>query len=373
MTQPAAFFLAPEAPSLHAGGGGMRSASLLEYLRSKYHKVDVAGFTLPRHSRRAPACIGRNAVRLLRGRPPLLDRYSGFEDQVQRQLRGHYRIAVIEHFWCAPYAATLRPQADLLVLDLHNVESALARSHAQAMRGLKSIAFRRFSAAYERLEREWLGRFDIVLVASDEDRRRVEQPHAASLPNAAVYPNALPEIPAPDVPESNCIVFSGNLEYHPNVAAVRWFHSRIWPRLRERIPGLEWRLVGRNPHAIADLVRGDDRIRITGAFDDAVAELAAAKVCIVPLLSGSGTRFKILEAWAAGRAVVSTTIGAEGLGAHSGEHLLIADEPASFAKAVIDALETPELRRRLGTNGRSLYEQCFTWPAAWRNLEKLGL
>ena len=366
MTQPAAFFLAPEAPSLHTSGGGVRSASLLEYLRRKY-QVDVAGFSLPRHSRGAVARIGRNAVRFLRGRPPLFDRYSGFEDQVRRQIRGHYCVAVIEHFWCAPYAAILRPHTDLLVLDLHNVESALARSHARAVHGLESAAFRRFAAAYERLEREWLPRFDVVLVASEEDRRRIQHPHAA------VYPNALPETPAPDVPESNCIAFSGNLEYHPNVAAVRWFRSTVWPRLRARIPGLEWRLVGRNPQAIARLVRGDDRIRVTGAVDDAITELAVAKVCIVPLLSGSGTRFKILEAWAAGRAAVSTTLGAEGLGARPGEHLLIADHPESFANAVIDALETPELRRRLGANGRALYQQRFTWPAAWRALEDIGL
>jgi glycosyltransferase involved in cell wall biosynthesis len=364
MTQPAAFFLAPEAPSLQAGGGGVRAASLLEYLRAKY-QVAVAGFTLPRHCGGAPARLGRNAVRWLRGRPPLLDRYSGFEDQVQRQIRGHYRLAVIEHFWCAPYAAALRPHADVLVLDLHNVESALARSHARAVRGLEAAAFRRFAAAYERLEREWLPRFDVVLAASDEDRERVHHP------KVAVYPNALPEVPAPDVPESNCIVFSGNLEYHPNIAAVRWFRSAIWPRIRARIPGLEWRLVGRNPHSIARVVDGDDRIRVTGPVVDAIAELAAAKLCVVPLLSGSGTRFKILEAWAAGRAVVSTSLGAEGLGARPGEHLLIADDPASFASAVIEALETRELRRRLGANGRALYQQRFTWPAAWRALEDL--
>jgi hypothetical protein len=231
-------FLAPETPSLTAGGGGMRAASLLEYLRRKY-QVDVAGFTLPRHSRGPLARIGRNAVRFLRGRPPLLDGYSGFEDQVERQIRGHYRVAVIEHFWCAPYAATLRPHTDLLVLDLHNVESALARSHALAVRGLESAVFHRFAADYDRLEREWLPRFDVVLVASDEDRRRIQHRNAASLPSAAVYPNALPEIPLPDVPESNCIVFSGTLDYHPNVEAVRWFRSTIWPRIRERIPGLE--------------------------------------------------------------------------------------------------------------------------------------
>lgn len=372
-SKPAALFLSPEAPVPGAGGGGLRSASLLEYLRARYD-VTVASFTVPYHSRSTAARIWRNGWRFLRGVPPLIDRFSGFEAQLDPFLTGRrYRVGVVEHFWCAPYASALRPYCDRLVLDLHNVESELARTHASATRALTSIAGRRFAAAYRKLERQWIPKFDLVLTASEEDARRIKPPDAGAHPQVCVYPNALPEIAPPETPEQNCVAFSGNLEYHPNVEAVRWFHSRIWPRLRERDPRIEWRLIGRNEHAVKKIVAGDDRITMTGAIGDAVAALAEAKVCVVPLLSASGTRFKILEAWAARRAVVSTTLGAEGLGARDGEHLLVADDPAAFADAILRLLADPPLRRRLGEAGRALYLDRFTWTVAWKKLGEAGL
>jgi glycosyltransferase involved in cell wall biosynthesis len=374
MTKPNAFsgagsalFLAPEPPVPGAGGGGLRSISVLEYLRTRYD-VQIASFVLPYHSKSMLARVWRNGWRLVRGRPPLLDRFSGFEGQLDPVLRErHYQVAVIEHFWCAPYARSLRRHCERLVLDLHNVESELAASHARATRGLESMAHSRFAAAYRQLESEWLRHFDIVLVTSEEDRRRVQHPHVH------VYPNALPEIARPAVPEANCILFSGNLEYHPNVEAVRWFRAHVWPRLRDRFPELEWRLAGSSSHGIANLVAGDERIRVLPPMKDAIPVLAEAKVCVVPLLSGSGTRFKILEAWAAARAVVSTRIGAEGLDAKSGEHLLIADSPQDFADAVGRLLEDPDLRARLGEAGRALYLNRFTWSTAWKELSQAGI
>jgi glycosyltransferase involved in cell wall biosynthesis len=296
--------------------------------------------------------------------PPLFDRYSGYETQLEAQIRSaKYAFGIIEHFWCASYEPLLRKSCDRVILDLHNIESELAGSHARAARWPASFASARFAEAYRRLERAWLPRFDALLVTSEDDRRRAEHP------NGIVYPNALPEMPQPDVPEENCIVFSGNLEYHPNIEAVRWFRAQIWPRLKET----EWRLVGKNPEAVTHLVGGDPRIRIIGPVSDAVRELARAQVCVVPLLSGSGTRFKILEAWAAGRAVVSTAIGAEGLGARDGEHLLIADDPATFADRINALLADADLRTRLGSAGRARYLKMFTWPIAWRQLAKAGL
>ncbi len=362
-----ALFLTPEAPGSSDGGGGLRSICLLEYLRTR-HQVRVASFVLPHHSKAWLARVGRNGWRLIRGRPPLLDRFSGFEAQLVPVLEGqHYETGVIEHFWCAPYARSLRPHCDRLVLDLHNIESELAASHARATRGLESMAHARFAAAYRRMESEWLRHFDIVLVASEEDRARVEHPHVR------VFPNALPEIARPNVAEANCILFSGNLEYHPNVEAVRWFRAHVWPRLRDRFPELEWRLAGASAHGIANLVAGDKRIRVLPPMKDAIPVLAEAKVCVVPLLSGSGTRFKILESWAAARAVVSTRIGAEGLGAQSGEHLLLADDPQDFADGVARLLEDGYMRERVGEAGRALYLKKFTWATAWKRLAEAGI
>jgi glycosyltransferase involved in cell wall biosynthesis len=114
---------------------------------------------------------------------------------------------------------------------------------------------------------------------------------------------------------------------------------------------------------------GDDRIQVQGPVDDAIRELARAKVAVVPVLAGSGTRLKILEAWAAGVPVVSTTLGAEGLGARDGESLLLADGGPAFAEAVSRLLACMDLRQRVGAAGRLLLEKEFTWEAAWKKLD----
>lgn len=376
------------------GGGALRTASVLEHLRRRY-EIDLIvfrepgqpdpraalpedGFSrvlvldLPPHAHHGAARIARNLRRLLRGRPPLNDRFDGFSRAVAEWIGGRrYELAIIEHFWCAPYAQTVRPYARRLALDMHNVESELYRRLAQSEPLPLRPVFRRFERCLSRLERRWLPAFDLILVASQEDAARV----CALAPGVqvSVYPNAIPVAPLPDVAEQEVVAFSGNLEYQPNVGAVRFFRRKIWPLLRERRPQLVWRVIGKNPQGVAAELRGDQRIELMGPVDDAIAALATARVVVVPLLAASGTRFKILEAWAAGRAVVSTTLGAEGLGARHGEHLLLADDPTDFANAVLELLDSPERRAALGRAGRELYLQRFSWPAAWRRMEEAGI
>jgi glycosyltransferase involved in cell wall biosynthesis len=103
--------------------------------------------------------------------------------------------------------------------------------------------------------------------------------------------------------------------------------------------------------------------------EDAVAELARAQVSIVPLLAGSGTRFKILEAWAAALPVVSTSIGAEGLPVRDGEQLLIADTATAFAEAISRLLTCEDLRESVGNSGRMMLEKEFTWESAWAGVD----
>lgn len=392
--RPRALFLSPEAPYPAIGGGALRSASLLEYLAGRY-AVDVIVFRepsapdpraafpaglvrdihvldLPHHSRSLPARLARNAVRYLAGRAPLNDRFAGFAAPILECLGGRrYDLAVIEHFWCAPYFEQLQPSADRVVLDLHNVESVFYRRCARSEPWPASIALRRFSRACAAAERLWFPRFSTLLAPSEEDARRVREISPGV--RAHVYPNTIPLVAQPDLAEEAALIFSGNLEYRPNISAVRFFRRRIWPRLRKRWPELVWRLVGKNPQAVAKYAAGDSRIELAGPVANAVDALAAARVVVVPLLAGSGTRVKILEAWAAGRAVVSTTLGAEGLPVHNGEHLLLADTPKAFAAAVSRLLESPEQRLRLGRAGRRLYESQFTWQQGWHNLLTISL
>jgi polysaccharide biosynthesis protein PslH len=388
-SRPAAILLAPETPYPIAGGGALRTASLLHYLARRYDTDlvvfrqpgapdpsrdlppglarRVVAIDLPAHSRGAAARAARNASRMARRIPPLVDRFAGFDAEIASAVAGHrYDVAIVEHSWCAPYFEVLAPVSRRVILDLHNVESVL-HDRCAASPGAEALAHRVFAPASREFERRWLPRFDSVLVTSEEDARAVR----AIVPDARVrvYPNALPATPPPPRADDEAIVFSGNLEYHPNRAAVRFFRREIWPLLRERWPELVWRLVGRNPESVRSFTCGDARIEVTGAVDDAVTELARSRVAVVPLLSGSGTRLKILEAWAAGLPVVSTTIGAEGLGGRDGEELLIADGAVAFADAVSRLLACKELRSKIGASGRCLLEKEFTWEKAWARLD----
>ena len=321
---------------------------------------------LPHHSKSLPARVVRNLSRAVRGVPPLVDRFSGFERSIEDAIGLlRFDVGVVEHFWCAGYVGLLRRFCGRLILNLHNVESVLLERQAGLLPFPARMVFQRFASKCAALEHDLLPRFDTVLVTSEQDRECIG--------TGVVYPNAVPWVPFPTVPKQAEIAFSGNMEYEPNHTAVRWFLRDVWPQLRMRHPELRWRLIGRGEAAVRTLVAGDDRILLSGPVDDAVAELARAQLAVVPVLAGSGTRIKIIEAWAAGLPVVSTTIGAEGLPGTAGEHLLIADTAGDFLAAVEQVLSHSDLRQRLASNGRLLYEQQLTWTAAWKALESAGL
>jgi glycosyltransferase involved in cell wall biosynthesis len=382
--------LAPEAPYPLAGGGALRTASLINYL-ARRGAVDLVVFRqpgardpakelpaglvrritvidLPAHSHGGAWRLTRNASRLARQVPPLVDRFSGFEREVKAAIgEARYEVGLVEHFWCAPYAAVLQDACARTVLDLHNIESVLHERCAAVEGGAAGFAHRVFALASRNLERRWLPRYSEVLVTSGSDAEHVRQIVPAA--RVVVYPNAIPAIAQPARTDEEVIAFSGNLEYHPNRGAVRFFRQEVWPHLRKEWPRLVWRLIGKNPAAVRQWTSGDPRIETTGPVDDAVQELARCRVAVVPLLAASGTRLKILEAWAAGVPVVSTSIGAEGLPAKDGENLLLAEGGLAFASAVSRLLSSSALRRELGAAARLLLEQEFTWEEVWKKLD----
>jgi glycosyltransferase involved in cell wall biosynthesis len=358
------------------GGGAQRIASLIEYFAARGYAVDVLTFVpceapaelvrevlcvpLPANGRSLTARILRNAGRLVRGVPPLIDRLAGFEAAIRAELGARrYNLAVLEHFWVAPYVDLFRNYAERVWCDLHNIESQFFRTLAAAAGPGAALAHERFARLSGKLEAELLPRFDGCLVCSELDAKLVRDVRVA------VYPNTIGWYERRGVEKREELVFSGNMEYHPNQQAVRWFHANIWPKLRSRFPELRWRLVGMHAEAVAGVVCGDRRIELTGFVPDAMAEIERARLAVVPLLSGSGTRIKILEAWAAGTAVVSTTLGAEGLP----ECLRIADGAEAFERAVAELLGDGGERRRLAEAGRKVYEQRYHRRAAWSVLD----
>jgi glycosyltransferase involved in cell wall biosynthesis len=391
-SKPKALFLAAEAPYPIVGGGPMRASSVLEYLARRFSvhailfrepgaphpgnaippgrvdRVDV--IDLPFHSKQPLARVVRNAARLFRNRPPLMDRFSGFEAPMERAVSGQrYEAAFIEQFWCAPYVRQVLPRAQRVILDVYNIESVWHGRLAASESGLLAWSHARFAEPARELERRWLPQFDRVLATSCHDAKLM----LAIAPDTkvTVYRNALPLVVPPPRLDRPEIIFSGNLEYPPNIAAVRFFHREVWPALQSRWPGLKWKILSKNPGSVRELTLRDPTIEFTGFVEDAVAVIAQSRVAIVPLLAGSGTRIKILEAWAAGTPVVSTTLGAEGLECRDREHLVLADDAESFTAAVSELLALPVNRERIGAAGRRLYEEEYTWQTAWKALDEL--
>ncbi|MBY0508323.1 MAG: glycosyltransferase family 4 protein [Bryobacteraceae bacterium] len=376
-----ALLVCPEAPFPAVGGGALRTASLATYLGQKY-ALDLVVFREPgapdprlalpvglvqralvidlrAHRKDNLSKVLRNASRYLRNIPPHEDRFQGYEAAIKPWLQD-YDLVCLEHFWTTTYFDLLRPRAKRLLCDLHNIESVFYTTRAEVEPTLAPV-WRRFAAANLARERERLPRFDQLLVTSATDAARV------NLPNTIIYPNAIPLVGVPDVTKEPAIAFSGNLEFPPNRDAVAWFAREVWPRLAREFPALEWHIIGKGERFVQDSVAHLPRIVLTGPVDDAVRELARAQVAVVPVRSGSGTRLKILEAWAARTAVVSTPLGAEGLGA--GDAVRLATTTDEFFDAVAHLFTTNFDRERVAERGRGLYLQRFTWPAAWCSLE----
>ena len=157
------------------------------------------------------------------------------------------------------------------------------------------------------------------------------------------------------------IIFTGVMNYYPNIDAVLSFARHCWPLIKAEIPQATWKIVGGAPAREVRKLAELPGVTVTGPVPDMRPYLAASAVAIAPLQIGSGTRLKILEAFAMRKAVVSTSIGCEGLAVVPGKHLFIADLPAEFAQAVVNLLTNQEMRTTLGNAGRALVEEKYSW------------
>ena len=161
---------------------------------------------------------------------------------------------------------------------------------------------------------------------------------------------------------ANSLVFTGSMDWLPNEDAILYFADAILPLIREHSPEVFLDVVGRNPsRKLQALAESEKGIRLTGWVDDIRPFLGRDSVCIVPLRIGGGTRLKIFEAMAMGKAVVSTSVGAEGLAVRSAENIVLADTPNDFAQAVISLLRDPGRRQQLGAAARSLVQDNYSW------------
>ncbi|MCW2588831.1 MAG: hypothetical protein JWQ86_1258 [Mycobacterium sp.] len=263
------------------------------------------------------------------------------------------------------------PPGPRVVIDEHNLEFELMeRSATQAGSMLRRVHYALEAAALKRVELGLLARTDLVSVTSERERDLL----GALLPGARVVVttngvNTEAFAPNPEWVETpERVIFTGSMDYHPNEQAAHYFADSIWPRVRAEVPDATWYLVGARPPASFKRLATLPGVTVTGTVAETQPYLAAAAVAIAPLLVGGGTRLKILEALAMGKAVVTTALGCEGLDVTSGEHLLVADDPGQFAHAVIELMRDDARRARLGAAGRALVEREYSWARSGRAL-----
>jgi glycosyltransferase involved in cell wall biosynthesis len=259
-----------------------------------------------------------------------------------------------------------------LVVYCHNIYYELARQYA---RDGSSLVRRLYAEAnWRKLRREELATYrdaDGVYLCSAADERRLldEVPTArtAVIPNAADVEYYQPRSNDPP-PDGRTVVFFGFLSYVPNVDGVNHFVKDIWPRIAETHPEARCKIIGDRPPPSLLALAGP-RVELTGFVPDLRPHLAAAAAVVVPLRLGGGTRLKIVEAMAMGKAIVSTALGAEGIEATPGRDLLVEDHPAAFADAVNRLLTEPGLATRIGQSARRLAVERYAWSGAARALE----
>jgi sugar transferase (PEP-CTERM/EpsH1 system associated) len=250
------------------------------------------------------------------------------------------------------------------VLFTHNVEATIWQRHYQVAanplwKAISWLEWKRMEAA----ERRYLQLADRVLTVSETDRDAFAP--FVDLEKLTVIPTGVDVDyfqPMPVAEEANSLVFTGSMDWLPNEDAIFYFVETILPLIREQCPDVSLQVVGRSPsRKLQALAQQEKSVRLTGWVEDIRPFVARGSICIVPLRIGGGTRLKIFEAMAMSKAVVSTSIGAEGLPVGNGENILLADSPEDFARSVVSLLRDPSQRQRLGTSARTLVQEKYSW------------
>lgn len=287
-------------------------------------------------------------------------------DHMTRKQR--FDVINVEFSLMAPYSL---PLTSRLVLDEHNIEyDLLYRTHQVERRPMRRLYNYVNYLKLRREERSAWRKFDGCVLTSARDERLLRTDYP-SLPTAVV-PNAVDSDffrPGSDAPEPNSILFFGAMDYHPNTDGITYFLREVMPQLRQRSPGVKLTIVGQAPPKEVRLWESED-VTVTGFVDDVRTYIERAAVVIAPLRIGGGTRLKIVEAMAMGKAIVSTRIGAEGIDVTDEQDILLADTPAHFTQQVGRLLEDEPLTRRIGGAARQLVEARYDWKAAVHSLER---
>lgn len=376
-------------------GGDIRSYHIARHLASRHELCFFsyyAGRPDPDYERQltehfpGACCIGTGGpqsgparaldylFRLADRAPYAVSRFKS--SRVQEQLdswfkQGRFDVAVCDFLDAAvnfPFSRIVPS-----VLFQHNVESEIWRRHAEMETNpVKRSIYRMELRKILVYEKAAVQGFPHVVAVSEHDRK---------LMSAWVDPSRVTVVPtgvdlrqyqpgfSQDREVGPLVMFVGAMDWEPNIDAVEFFCKEVWPSVLNQVPQARFRIVGRNPDRRVQRLAGSS-IEVTGQVPAIIDHLREAPVVIVPLRIGGGTRLKIYEAMAAGKAIVSTSVGAEGLDVHHGQDIILADRPKEFAEAVLMFLEDNDVRRRYERAAAELAAR-YDWPVVGAKFEEV--
>lgn len=401
-TTPRILFLTPQLPYPPEQGAALRNYSLIRQV-ARRHTVSLLTFaphgpasddpllslchvlhTVPPPERSRRDRVHTLALTRL---PDMAERLQSvpfaeaLRDLVTRE---QFDVLQVEGIEMAPYAHLVRgwlgDRSPALVFDDHNAEYVLQRRAclADARRPTRWPVAAYSLAQWRRLarfERAFCREAEVVVAVSEADAGALRQLDPSLEP--LVVPNGVdteryhPGLPD-DIPlQHPAVVFTGKMDYRPNVDAMLWFHGRVWPLVRRAAPDARLYVVGKSPHPRLAPLSHDPSVTVTGWVPEVLPYLGGADVVVAPMRTGGGTQLKVLEAMATGRPLVTTTFGAEGVGLTPGRHALVEDEPEGMARAIATLLTDANAGRALGAAGRELVVERFDWSVVAQRLEEV--
>ena len=386
-------FLSITVPFPPTDGGRIRVLNLLKQIAQKNQisflalettPTDLEGITylrelgidahLVQHAPNLPPLRLQTIVRaFIKKQPITVARYyfPAFRQKFDALLANNaFDLIDYEYFHAAQY----RVKADLpTLLTAHNVDSHIwCRLCERTDNPMRKFLFWTQKRAFNRYERVMLPKFDAIACTSEIDRALLQ--NICPDVTIEVIPNGVDtELYQPNhtLEEEATLVYTGSMDWYPNEDAVLYLADEIFPLIQARHANVKFYIVGQDATAQVRKLAERPGITVTGRVADVKPYIARATVYVVPLRIGSGTRLKILEALAMEKAVVSTTIGEEGLNLIDGEEIVIADKPVRFADAVIQLIADKGMRQRIGKQGRQRVEADYDWRRIGEKLHQL--
>lgn len=382
--------IAPRVPFPLYDGGKIGIFNITKYLSLRGHKITLLSLTSTKESTElyelekfckvkiiyanTKNSYFKMLINIFSPLPYTMFKYynKDFEMELCRLLREEsFDIVHIDSLHMAYYVKMVKENFDIpVVLREHNVESVIMRRYSQNETNpvIKAYASMQFRKIYK-YESKILQAFDLCLMITKEDEKRIKAMNP--LVKTTVVPGGVDTsyfYPLEEPVDEKALIFVGTLDWIPNIDGILWFCKSIFPLIKKQEPFAKLYIVGKNPPPKILALRCESII-VTGFVEDVRPYISKASVFVVPLRVGGGMRIKILEAFSMAKAVVSTSIGCEGIDVENGKDIYIEDNEDKFAKRVVELMRDREKRSEIGRNAFELVKTKYTWETVSELIE----